>query len=85
MRVDERHAVGRGILANGAARALNDRLERGEEARADEIRHTAHALAIQFERGMHVEARLPARAGRAIGTGCRMAVSSARTCGLASM
>ena len=42
MRIDESHAVGRRVDADGAAAALNDRLECGEKTRTDEVGNAAY-------------------------------------------
>ena len=62
MRVDERHAMSPRIGTARSARALYDRLELRQEARAGEMRDLAQPLSVELERRMHVETRLPARA-----------------------
>ena len=63
-----------GLAQTVPPRALHDRLDLRQEARADEIGDLAQPLAVELERGMHVETRLSAGAGRAVGAQRRMAV-----------
>src|ERR1044072_989633 len=62
MRIDEGHAIGRRIGTARSAGAQHDRLELRQEARAGEILDLAQPLAVELDRRMPVEPRMPAGA-----------------------
>ena len=70
MRIDERHALGRGITARLAVFAACQRLDAGQKFSRHELRGLAQPFAVGREGRMHVEAVASARAGR-VGAGER--------------